>query len=446
MNPAEQLRARIDSGAAVVGIIGLGYVGLPLAGVMHAAGFRVIGFDIDPAKVEALRAGRNYLKHLGDDLTRGLATGGRFEATSDLARLGETDAVLICVPTPLGRHHEPDLSFVLESARAVGRTLRPGQLIVLESTTYPGTTRDELIPAMLGAGPADARPLEIGRDVFVAFSPEREDPGRTTHTTRTTPKLVGGVDSISGALAESLYGRAIDRVVRVSTAEVAESAKILENVFRAVNIALVNELKMILEPMGIDVWEVVDAAASKPFGYMPFYPGPGLGGHCIPIDPFYLTWKAREVGRPTRFIELAGEINTAMPHWVVERTVGALGAEGKATRGARVLVIGVAYKRDVDDMRETPAAEIIELLAQRGADVSYHDPHVPVFPRMRRHRIDLRSVALTPQTLAATDAAVIVTDHTAIDWSTVADHAPLVVDTRNVMKRFTGRRARIIKA
>jgi UDP-N-acetyl-D-glucosamine dehydrogenase len=299
---------------------------------------------------------------------------------------------------------------------------------------------------MLAARPPGGPVLEPGRDVFVAFSPEREDPGRKSHTTRTTPKLVGGVDAVSGALAEALYARAVERVVRVSSAEVAESAKILENVFRAVNIALVNELKVILAAMGIDVWDVIDAAATKPFGFMPFYPGPGLGGHCIPIDPFYLTWKAREVGKPTRFIELAGEINTAMPHWVVERTVDALGADGKAARGARVLVLGVAYKPNVDDMRETPAAEIIELLAERGAEVTYHDPHVPVFPRMRRHRIDMRSVGLTRECLGASDAVVIVTDHAAIDWALVADHAHLVIDTRNAMKRLTGRTARIVKA
>src|SRR5690606_18300737 len=292
---------------------------------------------------------------------------------------------IICVPTPLGPHQEPDLSFVINSAKAIGRTLRPGQLIVLESTTYPGTTRGDVLPAILAEAPPQSAGLERGTDFFLAFSPEREDPGRKSHSTRTTPKLVGGLDPKSGELASLLYSRSIEQVVSVATAEVAEAAKILENVFRAVNIALVNELKMILTPMGIDVWDVINAAATKPFGYMPFYPGPGLGGHCIPIDPYYLTWKAREVGRPTRFIELAGEINTGMPHYVVDRVRDALNDGGKALKGAKVLVCGVAYKPDVDDVRETPAAEIIELLGGRGAELSYHDPHVTVCPPRRRY-------------------------------------------------------------
>lgn len=446
MSTFDELRDRLMSGRATVGVIGLGYVGLPVAHAMHAAGFRVIGFDIDRAKVEALAAGRAYLSHLGEALPRELGASDRFEATDDFTRLGEADAVLICVPTPLGPHQEPDLSYVLNSARAIGRSLRRGQLIVLESTTYPGTTRDELIPAMLSARPAGADALACGRDFFVAFSPEREDPGRTSHATRTTPRVVGGVDAASRDLAAALYGRAVERVVPVSSAEVAEAAKILENVFRAVNIALVNELKMILTPMGIDVWEVIEAASTKPFGFMPFFPGPGLGGHCIPIDPYYLTWKAREVGRVTRFIELAGEINTSMPAYVVERLAAALNERGRAMRGAGVMVLGVAYKPDVGDVRETPAAAIIDLLHERGAVVCYHDPHVPAFPRMRRHAIDLRSVALTPESLRRADAAVVVTHHSAIDWRLVATHAPLVVDTRNALKGLAGLGAAIVKA
>jgi len=446
VSAGDRLRAKIESGAATVGVVGLGYVGLPLAHAMHEGGYRVLGFDVDPAKPEALAAGRPYLSHLGPAVYATLAASDRFEATTDFTRLAEADAVLICVPTPLGRHQEPDLSFVLGAARDVGRTLRAGQLIVLVSTTFPGTTREHFLPAVLAARPVGAAAMELGRDFFVAFSPEREDPGRTTHTTRSTPKLVGGLDAASGELAAALFRRAIEQVVVVSSAEVAEAAKILENVFRSVNIALVNELKTVLEPMGINVWEVIEAAATKPFGFMPFYPGPGLGGHCIPIDPFYLTWKAREVGRPTRFIELAGEINTAMPAYVVERVTAALNDDGKPVRGSRVLVLGVAYKPDVDDVRETPAAEIIELLAERGADISYHDPHVPAFPPMRRYRIELRSTPLSPQTLAAADCVLIVTHHRAIDWTAVAQHARLVVDTRNAMRGLEGRGARIVRA
>jgi len=442
----ETLKSKISSGEALVGIIGLGYVGLPLAHALHEGGLRILGFDIDRSKIEALEAGRNYLKHLGEEMTGTLSRSERFRATTDFSRLGEPDVVVICVPTPLGRHQEPDLSFVLNSARDIGRTLRRGQLIVLESTTYPGTTRGDLLPAMLAAAPAEAAGLECGKDFFVAFSPEREDPGRKTHNTRTTPKLVGGLDPASGELAAALYSRAIERVVTVPSAEVAEAAKILENVFRAVNIALVNELKMILTPMGIDVWDVIEAAATKPFGFMPFYPGPGLGGHCIPIDPFYLTWKAREVGRPTRFIELAGEINTGMPHYVVDRVRDALNEEGKALKGARILICGVAYKPDVDDVRETPAAEIIELLGERGAELSYHDPHVPVFPPMRRYKIEMRSVELTERTLAEADCVLVVTNHSSIDWRLIASRARLVVDTRNALRGLAGLGARIVKA
>jgi UDP-N-acetyl-D-glucosamine dehydrogenase len=440
------MKEKVARGDMLVGVIGLGYVGLPVAGAFHAAGCRILGFDVDPAKPAAIRSGRNYLTHLGDEMVRALRDSGRFEATTDFTRLGEPDAVLICVPTPLGRHQEPDLSFVHGAAREIGRTLRRGQLIVLESTTYPGTTRSELLPMMLRARPTGAPALQCGRDFFVAYSPEREDPGRTTHTTATIPKLVGGLDAASSELCELLYRRAIQKVVRVSSAEVAESTKLLENVFRAVNIALVNELKMILTPMGIDVWEVIQAAATKPFGFMPFYPGPGLGGHCIPIDPYYLTWKAREVGQPTRFIELAGEINTRMPHYVVDRVTEALNQEGKAVRGSRILVCGLAYKPNVADVRETPAAEIIELLIDLGAVVAYHDPHVPAFPPMRRHKMEMRSQPLTPGVLAEVDCVVIVTDHAAIDWRMIGELARLVVDTRNVMSGSNEIRARVVKA
>lgn len=446
MTPREHLQARINSAQARVCVMGLGYVGLPLAGALHDAGLSVLGFDTDPSKIEALRAGRSYLAHLGADLPARLAASPRFEPTGDPSRLGACDVVIVCVPTPLGEHQEPDLSFVVGSAKAIGRTLRSGQLLVLESTTYPGTTRGVFWPAALGARAPGAPALELGRDVFVAYSPEREDPGNPSHTTRTIPKLVGGLDDASADLAEALYRRALERVVRVPSAEVAEAAKLLENVFRAVNIALVNELKTILTPMGIDVWDVISAASTKPFGFMPFTPGPGLGGHCIPIDPYYLAWKAREIGHSARFIELAGEVNTRMPAYVVERLARALSDDAKAVRGARVLLLGVAYKPDVGDVRETPAAPIIEDLLERGAAVDYHDPHVPVFPKMRKHTVDLASVPLTAWALEAADAVLIVTDHGAIDWALVGHHARLIVDTRNTMARFPGARARIIKA
>lgn len=447
-NHAEELSTRIAAKTAVVGIVGLGYVGLPLADALHEGGLRVVGFDIDRTKVLQLARGENYLKHLGGEMTVRLSESARFEATDDFTRLDEPDVVLVCVPTPVGPHLEPDLTYVIKSAEAIGRRLRAGQLVVLESTTYPGTTREDFIPAMLRAAEAAGRGrFEIGKDLFVAFSPEREDPGRKSHTTTTIPKLVGGVDEVSTRVACALYAHGVTHVVPVSSADVAEAAKILENVFRAVNIALVNELKIVFDPMGIDVWEVIAAASTKPFGFMPFYPGPGLGGHCIPIDPFYLTWKAREHGRATRFIELAGEINRGMPEWVVAKTAEALNDDSKSVKGSRVLIIGMAYKPNVDDTRETPAAEIIERLAARGAVVSYHDPHVPKFPRMRDYHFEMASVSLEPAALKATDCVLIVTDHDAVDWDALATHAPLIVDTRNAMTRATvPSRARVVKA
>ncbi|MBL8758491.1 MAG: nucleotide sugar dehydrogenase [Phycisphaerae bacterium] len=446
MTAFETLRAKLKSGDALVGIIGLGYVGLPLAHAFHEGGLPVLGFDIDPSKIECLKKGENYLKHLGAEMTTTLSRSKKFSATTDFARLAECDAVVICVPTPLGKHMEPDLSYIVNSARDIGRTLRAGQLVVLESTTYPGTTREDMLPAMLEARPAGAPALHCGKDFFAAFSPEREDPGRKSHNTRNTPKLVGGLDPASTELATLLYQRAIEHVVTVSSAEVAEAAKVLENTFRCINIALVNELKLILTPMGIDVWEVIEAAATKPFGFMPFYPGPGLGGHCIPIDPFYLTWKAKEVGQPTRFIELAGEINTRMPRYVVDRVGLALNDAGKSLKGAKVMVVGLAYKPNVDDTRETPAAEIIDHLFELGADVSYHDPLVPAFPRMRKHSRDMKSVPLSPETLRAADCVLIVTNHDVVDWRAIATHARLVVDSRNALKGLSGLGAKIVKA
>ena len=362
-----------------MGVVGLGYVGLPLLSVFHRAGFSVIGFDTDPGKIAALSAGENHLKHLGESLVSDMVKAGRFKATADMSWLAEADAILICVPTPLGKHLEPDLSYVEKTADAIAKTLRPGQLIVLESTTYPGTTRQVVLPRLEKTG------LKSGSDFLLAFSPEREDPGRKDFNTQTIPKLVGGIDTLAGEVSVALYRAAIKQVIPVSSAEVAEAAKILENVYRSVNIALVNEMKLLLSAMNIDVWEVIAAAATKPFGYQAFYPGPGLGGHCIPIDPYYLTYKAREVGLPTRFIELAGEINHAMPQYVVEKTMLALNARGKAVKGSRILVLGLAYKPDVDDVRESPSFELIEKLTELGAAVDYSDPHVPATHHMRKY-------------------------------------------------------------
>jgi UDP-N-acetyl-D-glucosamine dehydrogenase len=445
--PYETLLAKLRDDSALVGVIGLGYVGLPLAHALHEGGLPILGFDVDRRKIDALARGENYLEHLGPEMTRVLASSGRFEASDDFDRLGEPDVLIVCLPTPLGRHREPDLSYIVRAGEQIGRTLRAGQLIALESTTYPGTTREEFLQAILEARPEAARSLECGRDFFVAFSPEREDPGRKSHSTRTIPKLVGGLDERSTELAALLYEKGVEQVVRVSSADVAEAAKLLENIFRSVNIALVNEMKVILDAMGIDVWEVIEAASTKPFGFMPFYPGPGLGGHCIPIDPFYLTWKAKEVGRPTKFIELAGEINTSMPDYVVDRTILALNDRGKALRGSKVLVLGLAYKPDIDDTRESPSFEIIEKLRHLGAAVDYSDPHVPEALPVRKHDLGMTSVALSADALAGYDACVLVTNHKAFDYEAIAQHAKLVIDTRNALRAFAPHMGdRLVKA
>jgi UDP-N-acetyl-D-glucosamine dehydrogenase len=439
---ARQLKERIENKTAVIGILGLGYVGLPLARAVHDAGYPVLGFDVDQTKVDALERGENYLQHLGDELTQALAVSDRFEATANAEALGKADVILLCVPTPLGEHREPDLSFVLDSTELAANALRPGQLIVLESTTYPGTTRQEMLPILEKSG------LKHGEHFFVAYSPEREDPGRKDATTATIPKLVGGLDEVSGDLAMSFYSRVIKQAHPVSSAEVAESAKLLENIYRAVNIALVNELKVVLARMGIDVWEVIDGAKTKPFGFQAFYPGPGLGGHCIPIDPFYLTWKAKELGLSTKFIELAGEVNAQMPAYVISVVMDALNHDRKSLNGSKVLVIGLSYKPDIDDVRESPAAEVIDLLHEHGAEVSYHDPHVPTFPPMRRYQFDMRSVELTEDRLKDTDCVLIITDHAKVDYALIGAHAPLVVDSRNAMAKMGGEgiTARVVKA
>ncbi len=428
------------AGRPVVGVIGLGYVGLPLCKAFVDAGYRVLGLDIDPMKIAALKRGRSYLKHLGPGFALELRDSGLFQGTADASRLGEPDALLICVPTPLDRAKRPDLSYVRRTGEDIARVLRPGQLVVLESTTYPGTTREVLRPILERSG------LKHGPGGFLlAFSPEREDPGRKDISTAEIPKLVGGIDKASGEAAAKLYGGAFAHVVHVSSAEVAEAAKILENTYRAVNIALVNEMKVLLTRMGVDVWEVIEAAKTKPFGFQAFYPGPGLGGHCIPIDPFYLAWKARRVGMTTRFIELAGEINHQMPEYVVERAAGALREQGRGLRGARVLVVGLAYKPDIDDVRESPSFELIELLRRRGAKVEYHDPHVPRTHAMRKYDLQMRSVRLSPTALRRCDCVLISTAHSAIDWSLIARHARLVIDTRDAMRGTSGP-ARVVKA
>lgn len=436
----ESFESKVRDRKAVVGVIGLGYVGLPLGLVFREAGFRVLGFDVDCRKVEALARGESYIKHIGADRVLEATRSGAFEATGDFKRLRECDAVLICVPTPLGKHREPDNSFIHATAREIAAALRPGQLVVLESTTYPGTTDEEVLPILETSG------LRCPKDFYLAFSPEREDPGNPNFNTRTIPKVVGGVNPESTSAAVALYGAAIDRVVPVSSSRVAESAKLLENIFRSVNIALVNELKMTFDRMGINVWEVIEAAKTKPFGFTPFYPGPGLGGHCIPIDPFYLTWKASEYGEWTRFIELAGEINTSMPKYVVRKLGEALNDEGKSLKGARVLVLGLAYKPDVDDDRESPSYEIIELARDAGAEVSYCDPYFPVAPTTRKHDIRLESVPCTAAAFGGFDAVVIATAHRQFKEPALYARVPLVVDTRNVVPTGNGGPARIVRA
>ncbi len=432
--------ASVEAGTCRVGIIGLGYVGLPLARAFVGAGFPVVGFDTDPAKVARLEAGRSYIGHIGDDAVAAMRASG-FEATARFDRLGEVDAVIICVPTPLTEAREPDLGYVVASARAIAERLRPGQLVVLESTTYPGTTRDVVRPILERSG------FRAGTDFFLAFSPEREDPGNPNFSAPTIPKVVGGLDAGSLALASKLYERVVVRVVPVSTVEVAEACKILENTYRAVNIALVNELKVLFGRMGIDVWEVIEAAKTKPFGFQAFYPGPGLGGHCIPIDPFYLAWIARKHGGSTRFIELAGEINTSMPDYVIRRVADALNDRGKPVKGSRVLLLGMAYKKDVDDPRESPGFELMDLLAGKGALVEYNDPHIAELPPMRRYpHLAGTSRPLSAEYLGSVDCVVIATDHSAYDWPWIVAHAPLIVDTRGATRGVAGRDGRVIIA
>ncbi|MBU2551737.1 MAG: nucleotide sugar dehydrogenase [Proteobacteria bacterium] len=418
----------IEDRSALVGVCGLGYVGLPLSLAFAESGFKVLGFDIDESKVTLLNSGGSYIQQYPAERVGAAVRAGRLEATSDFIRAGEPDALIICVPTPLNRHREPDLSFVVDTVNKLVPHMRAGQLISLESTTYPGTTEEEIRPRV------ESRGFEVGRDVFVVYSPEREDPGNTRFGTRTIPKVVGGSTPACLEAGRALYQAVIQTVVPVSSTQVAELTKLLENIYRAVNIGLVNELKIVADRMGIDIREVIDAAATKPFGYTPFYPGPGLGGHCIPIDPFYLTWKAREYGVHTRFIELAGEINHNMPEFVVRKTQDALNERGLTLNNARILILGLAYKKNVGDTRESPAVEIMEILGAKGAQVDYSDPHVPTFPAMRRYSFELDSVGLTAESLSRTDCVILLTDHDAFDYDLIGRHARLIVDTRGVFR------------
>jgi len=451
-----ELVRKFDNKTAQVGIIGLGYVGLPLALLFARKGFSTSGFDVDPAKVEKLRRGESYLRHVpSDDLVR-LAQEERFQASTDFSGLRTMDAILICVPTPLDEHREPDLSYIRNTTEIVRSNLRSGQLVILESTTYPGTTQEVVLPILTKSGlrcpispyQTDGKQLSVSGsgdgDFFLAFSPEREDPGNTQFRSYQVPKIIGGVNGPSLAAASGLDRQVFERTYLVSSARVAEMTKLLENIFRCVNIALVNEVKLLCLRMGLDVWEVIEAARTKPFGFMPFYPGPGLGGHCIPIDPFYLTWKAREYGFPTRFIELAGEINSAMPEHVVEAISNALNERRLCLRDAKILLLGITYKKDVDDVRESPALRILDLLMARGARVDYHDPFVSRLHKMRHYDFGFSSVPLTADTLAGYDAAVIVTDHSSYDYAMIVRHARLVIDTRNATHAVREHRDKIV--
>jgi UDP-N-acetyl-D-glucosamine dehydrogenase len=441
---AQQLAEKIANKSAKIGIIGLGYVGLPLISAFTNAGFRCLGFDVDAEKVRLLKGGQSYIKHISSDRISDWIQRGVLDPTNDMSRLVEADALLICVPTPLSASRDPDLQYIESTAESIAAVMRPGQLIVLESTTYPTTTRDVMVP-ILNRNPAG---LVCGKDVFVAFSPEREDPGNPDYTAAGIPKVVGGIDALSGDLACALYSHSIVKVVRVDNAEIAEACKILENTYLAVNIALVNELKMLFDRMGIDVWKVVDAAKTKPFGFQAFYPGPGLGGHCIPIDPFYLSWLARLQGMNTRFIELAGEINSNMPRYVVGRLGEFLNDQMKPIKGSRICILGMAYKKDVDDPRESPSFELLELLMERGAILTYSDPHVPQLPRMRHypHLPRMTSMELTPEFLSSQDCVLISTDHTAFNYNHIVQHARMVLDTRNATKNVVEGREKIYKA
>ncbi len=437
----QELLQKIQQKTATIGVIGLGYVGLPLVHAFTNVGYTLLGFDTDQRKVDRLLQGKSYIEHIPSDWIASWLRKEIFRPTVNMSELKEADVILICVPTPLSESRDPDLSYVELTARSIAASLRPGQLIVLESTTYPGTTRDLVLPILEESG------LKVGEDFFLAYSPEREDPGNPDFTASGIPKVVGGIEPASLQLAELVYSQAVVRTVPVPNAETAEACKLVENIYRCVNIAMVNELKVLFDKMGIDVWDVIDAAKTKPFGFQAFYPGPGLGGHCIPIDPFYLSWVARKFELPTRFIELAGEINTSMPTYVVQRVAEALNDVGKPVRGSRISILGVAYKKDVDDPRESPSFKLMELLEERGAEITYNDPHIESLPEMRQYRVPkLTSEPLTPQYLESQDCVLIATDHSVYDWEFIVRNAPLIVDTRNATKDVSVGREKIIKA
>jgi len=430
---------KINKRNATVGVIGLGYVGLPLIIQFVKAGYRAIGFDIDTAKIKLLHLGRTYIKHIPDEMVKLLKGNRSFKGTTDFSFLKTVDCIIICVPTPLGKHHEPDLSFVLDTTKIVAKYLRKGQLVVLESTTYPGTTDEDMRTILEETG------LKAGKDFHLAFSPEREDPNNKDYSTGTIPKVVGGFTPACLEVAKALYDSVVVKTIPVSSTRAAEATKLLENIYRAVNIAMVNELKMIFDRMDIDVWEVINAAKTKPFGFQAFYPGPGLGGHCIPIDPFYLTWKAREHGYHTKFIELAGEINTHMPYYVVDKVIGALNDRKKVIGSSKILVLGLAYKKDIDDTRESPSLKLIELLIEKGAHVDFNDPYIPRTKKMRMYDLKKNSVAITKESLKRYDCVVISTDHSSYDYEFILKNSLLIVDTRNAMSRF-GKKRKVVKA
>jgi UDP-N-acetyl-D-glucosamine dehydrogenase len=436
----EALLEKIRSRRAEVGIIGLGYVGLPLGMAFAEAGFPVLGLDVDGHKVAGVLEGKSYIRHIPSEPLKRLSESGKFRASTDFSRVSELDCVVICVPTPLNESREPDMSFILRAGESVAPYVREGQLYVLESTTYPGTTDEVLRPLLESGG------LIAGEDFFLAFSPEREDPGNSRFNTTNIPKIVGGHTPRCLEVAQALYGEALKDTVPVSSTRIAELAKLLENIFRCVNIALVNELKMLCDRMNVDVWEVIAAASTKPFGFMAFSPGPGLGGHCIPIDPFYLSWKARQFEFQTKFIELAGEVNTQMPHYVVHRTMEALNRDRKSVSGSRLLVLGAAYKKNVDDVRESPSLRVITLLKERGAEVDYHDPFVPELRKGHGFNEQMRSVDLSADQLSQYDAVLILTDHSGVDYPSVVEHAQLVIDTRNATCSIENHREKIVKA
>jgi len=436
----KNLEDKIAKKEYLLGIIGLGYVGLPLSITFLRKGISVLGFDLDPDKINKIHEGKSYIKHIPSDELAGFVKQGAFSGTTDFSRLNEPDVLLLCVPTPLTQNREPDMQFIENTAHSIAKVLRPGQLVILESTTYPGTTVDLLQPILERSG------LKGGENYALAYSPEREDPGNPHYSTADIPKVVGGIDKESTRLACDFYNTALQTVVEVSSTQAAEMSKLLENIFRSVNIAMVNELKILSHRMGIDIWEVIRASSTKPFGFMPFYPGPGLGGHCIPIDPFYLTSKAREYDFPTKFIELAGEVNTAMPYYVIQRVMEALNLRKKSINGSKVFILGIAYKKNVDDPRESPSFKLIELLLEKGAEVIYNDPHIPTTPTGRKYSFSMNSNELTPETLAAVDCVLLATDHSAYDYQFILDHADLIIDTRNAFAGLKGAAEKVVHA